>query len=228
MRWLGYMETRVRRNTRPMRYWGTPLRRETEGLTGALHTDPHQADSIRKLRLSILGQTLWVCRAKLREKTEREAATTLAGLVIGSSADLTFPFRALLSSLYGLSAAVYTRLHRPHPLFLEVSTFCPAFYEPLCSILRSFPASGNNWSPIISNNRRIVAIKLLLFYLSRSSDSIISSFISNAISFNFFFYKRILRFIRHPWWPIIDYRIFFFFWIARDKIKKRFQTQIKN
>lgn len=184
MRWLGYMETRVRRNTRPMRYWGTPLRRETEGLTGALHTDPHQADSIRKLRLSILGQTLWVCRAKLREKTEREAATTLAGLVIGSSADLTFPFRALLSSLYGLSAAVYTRLHRPHPLFLEVSTFCPAFYEPLV------PASGNNWSPIISNNRRIVAIKLLLFYLSRSSDSIISSFISNAISFNFFFIKE--------------------------------------
>lgn len=116
------METRVRRNTRPMRYWGTPLRRETEGLTGALHTDPHQADSIRKLRLSILGQTLWVCRAKLREKTEREAATTLAGLVIGSSADLTFPFRALLSSLYGLSAAVYTRLFlTPFP------SRCPRF-----------------------------------------------------------------------------------------------------
>lgn len=168
----------------------------------------------------------------LSRKTEGEDRTRgghdPGGLVIGSSADLTFPFRALLSSLYGLSTAVYTRLHRPHPLFLEVSTFCPAFYEPLCSILRSFPASGNNWSPIISNNRRIVAIKLLLFYLSRSSDSIISSFISNAISFNFFFYKRILRFIRHPWWPIIDYRIFFFFWIGRDKIKERFQIQIKN
>lgn len=186
MRWLGYMETRVRRNTRPMRYWGTPLRRETEGLTGALHTDPHQADSIRKLRLSILGQTLWVCRAKLREKTEREAATTLAGLVIGSSADLTFPFRALLSSLYGLSAPVYTRLHRPLP------STCPRFVPRFTNLsalsyVRS-PRPGTidpRLSPTIVESLRLNYYYSIYLVLQIRLSLRLSP--TYAMSFNFFF-----------------------------------------
>lgn len=34
-----------------------------------------------------------------------------------------------------------------------------------------------------------------------------------------------MKFIRYPWRLIIDYRIFFFFWIGRDEIKERFQIK---
>ncbi|XP_076649730.1 uncharacterized protein LOC143357260 [Halictus rubicundus] len=78
------MDTRVRRNTRSVRHWGTPRGERPEGLKGALHTDPHQSSGIRKVQVAILGQTLWVCRAKLRENTD----TTLAHRVIGSTANL--------------------------------------------------------------------------------------------------------------------------------------------
>lgn len=197
MQWLGYMETRVRRNTRPMRYWGTPW---GEGLTGALHTDPHQADSIRKLRLSILGQTLWVCRAKLRENTERDRGrTTLAAglVVIGSSANLTFPFRALLSSA------------------------CPLLPPPPPRVPLSTLASGppNNWSPI---SRRNVTINL-----TRNLISIISVYLQ-AMSFGFFFFFFLWSSSDVLDDPIIDYRFYlllfysFFFLTRRNEIKERF------
>lgn len=153
------METRVRRNTRPMRYWGTPWGERPEGLTGALHTDPHQPDSIRKLRLSILGQTLWVCRAKLRENTERDRGHDPGLVVIGSSANSTFPFRALLSSAYPL----------PPPPVPRFTNLC----------LHSCSRPNADWSPI---SRRNVTIKL-----TRNLISIISVYLQ-AMSFGFFFF----------------------------------------
>lgn len=76
------MKTRVRRNTRLMRYWSIAVR-ERPGALKEPCGDPHQKPVCHsfKSKVSILGQTLWVCHAKLREPSTWPWHVTKSGRV---------------------------------------------------------------------------------------------------------------------------------------------------
>ncbi|XP_076247203.1 uncharacterized protein LOC143187104 [Calliopsis andreniformis] len=89
---------------------------------------PTRPSGIRKVEVSILGQTLWVCRAKLRENID----TTLADRRNRVECQLTSPLSAPLSSVYGLSLLVVRR-HRRAVIDVALPMFVPA-REPVARV----------------------------------------------------------------------------------------------